>query len=94
MTAMVKYPRATYADYLAVEHNSEVRHEFVDGVIVAMAGGSFERRVKVYRRERGDWTSHSYRDGDQLALPRLDREILVDEIYDGIIAPGGPSLLR
>jgi Uma2 family endonuclease len=32
--------RATYADYLAAEQNSEVRHEFIDGVIVAMAGGS------------------------------------------------------
>src|SRR5438067_616516 len=32
--------RATYADYLATEQTSENRHEFIDGVIVAMAGGS------------------------------------------------------
>jgi Uma2 family endonuclease len=34
--------RASYADYLAAEQNSDCRHEFIDGVIVAMAGGSDE----------------------------------------------------
>jgi len=37
--------RATYADYLAVEQNSDHRHELVDGVIVAMAGGSAEHNA-------------------------------------------------
>jgi Uma2 family endonuclease len=37
--------RATYADYLAAEQNSSVRHEFIDGVIVAMAGGSDEHNA-------------------------------------------------
>ncbi|HEX3759537.1 MAG TPA: Uma2 family endonuclease [Kofleriaceae bacterium] len=37
--------RATYADYLAAEQNSECRHEFIDGVIVAMAGGSDEHNA-------------------------------------------------
>jgi Uma2 family endonuclease len=37
--------RATYADYLAVEQNSEIRHELIDGVIVAMAGGSVEHNA-------------------------------------------------
>jgi len=37
--------RATYADYLAEEQNSERRHEFIDGVIVAMAGGSDEHNA-------------------------------------------------
>ena len=32
----------TYADYLTTEQNSERRHEFIDGVIVAMVGGSDE----------------------------------------------------
>ena len=32
----------TYADYLAVEHNSPVRHEYLDGEIFAMAGGTPE----------------------------------------------------
>jgi Uma2 family endonuclease len=37
--------RATYGDYLAVEQASEHRHEFIDGVIVAMAGGSDEHNA-------------------------------------------------
>lgn len=37
--------RTTYADYLATEQNSERRHEFIDGVIVAMAGGSDEHNA-------------------------------------------------
>ena len=41
MKATLSLPhRATYADYLATEQSSERRHEFIDGVIVAMAGGS------------------------------------------------------
>jgi Uma2 family endonuclease len=37
--------RTTYADYLAAEHASVARHEFIDGVIVAMAGGSDEHNA-------------------------------------------------
>ncbi|HEU4729746.1 MAG TPA: Uma2 family endonuclease [Kofleriaceae bacterium] len=37
--------RTTYADYLAAEQHSERRHEFLDGVIVAMAGGSDEHNA-------------------------------------------------
>ncbi len=37
--------RATYGDYLAVEQNSGHRHELIDGVIVAMAGGSDEHNA-------------------------------------------------
>jgi Uma2 family endonuclease len=37
--------RATYGDFLAVEQSSERRHEFIDGVIVAMAGGSDEHNA-------------------------------------------------
>ena len=33
-------PRYTYAEYLAYERDSELKHEFDDGEIVAMAGGS------------------------------------------------------
>ncbi|HET7505641.1 MAG TPA: Uma2 family endonuclease [Kofleriaceae bacterium] len=43
MLANLRLPcRASYADYLAAEQTSECRHEFIDGVIVAMAGGSDE----------------------------------------------------
>jgi len=37
--------RASYADYLAAEQNSDFRHEFLDGVIVAMPESSFEHNA-------------------------------------------------
>ncbi len=37
--------RASYADYVAVEQGSEHKHEFFDGVIVAMAGGPDEHNA-------------------------------------------------
>jgi Uma2 family endonuclease len=44
--AILRLPRrASYADYLAVGQNSDHRHEFIDGVIIAMAGGSDEHNA-------------------------------------------------
>jgi Uma2 family endonuclease len=37
--------RATYADYLAADQDSPTRHEFLDGVIVSMAGGTHEHNA-------------------------------------------------
>jgi Uma2 family endonuclease len=37
--------RTGYADYLAAEQTSERRHELIEGVIVAMAGGSDEHNA-------------------------------------------------
>lgn len=46
MRALLRLPsRATYADYIAAEATSERRHEFLDGGIVAMAGGSDEHNA-------------------------------------------------
>lgn len=46
MQATLRLPRrATYADYLAVELHNPHRHELIDGVIVAMAGGSDEHNA-------------------------------------------------
>jgi Uma2 family endonuclease len=44
--ALLSLPqRATYADYLAAQQDSERRLELIDGVIVAMAGGSDEHNA-------------------------------------------------
>jgi Uma2 family endonuclease len=40
MSAPVRHHRYSFADYLAVEEMSVVKHEFLDGSIYAMAGGS------------------------------------------------------
>lgn len=34
--------RVSYAEYLAHEESSETKHEYVDGLVVAMAGGTLE----------------------------------------------------
>lgn len=44
--------RRTYADYLTAEQISEYRHEFFDGAIVAMAGGSDEHNAIAARLAR------------------------------------------
>jgi Uma2 family endonuclease len=44
--------RRTYADYLSAEQTSEYRHEFFDGAIVAMAGGSDEHNAIAARLAR------------------------------------------
>jgi Uma2 family endonuclease len=38
----VPQPRYSFAEYLLLEEGSTVRHEFVDGLILAMAGGTPE----------------------------------------------------
>jgi Uma2 family endonuclease len=46
MQVTLRLPRrASYADYLAVEQNSDYRHEFIDGVIVARVGSSCEHNA-------------------------------------------------
>jgi len=53
MEAILRLPRrASYADYLAAEQDSAHRHEFIDGVIVAMAGGPDEHNVIAGRLAR------------------------------------------
>jgi hypothetical protein len=38
--------RYSYAEYLALEGSSNVKHEFLDGQIYAMAGGTPEPRAE------------------------------------------------
>lgn len=42
MVSSVRLHRYTYRDYLALERGANVRHEFFDGEIYAMAGGTRE----------------------------------------------------
>lgn len=50
MRATLRLPRrASYAEYLSVEGLSELRHELLDGVIVAMAGGPPEHNALASR---------------------------------------------
>jgi Uma2 family endonuclease len=40
--ATAGHARYTYAQYVAVEEHSDIKHEFLDGAIYAMAGGTEE----------------------------------------------------
>jgi len=42
LTVMDDGPVQTIADYVLVEEHSEIKHEFIDGVIRAMSGGTLE----------------------------------------------------
>jgi len=53
-----------------------------------------QRRVKVYRRQGVDWQVATFTDGDSFSLPTLTAPIAVVELYDGILATDGRSLLR
>lgn len=41
--------RMSYAEYLELAERAEVRHEFIDGLVVAMAGGTIEHSRLVAR---------------------------------------------
>lgn len=58
--------RVSYAEYLAFERNAETKHEFVDGSVVAMAGGTPE---------------HS-RLAMSVGVALMNARLAVDAIYD------------
>ncbi len=84
--------RTTYADYLAAEQNSERRHEFIDGVIVAMAGGCDEHNAIAFRfatlfgmRMRGGY--HGFTADQRFWIPATAR----GRYSDGSIICGKPE---
>lgn len=93
MRAVLNLPRrTTYADYLAAEQNSERRHEFIDGVIVAMAGGSDEHNAIAARFSglfmmRLGGGSHSYSSDQRFWIAATAR----GRCSDGSIICGKPA---
>src|SRR5205823_3522572 len=45
MSPPVEKPRYSIDDYLRLERDSRERHEFIDGQILAMAGGSYNHSL-------------------------------------------------
>jgi Uma2 family endonuclease len=84
--------RASYVDYLIVEQNSEIRHEFIDGVLIAMAGGSDEHNAIAtrfttlfgVRVARG---CHAYNSDQRFLIPANGR----GRYSDGSIICGAPE---
>jgi len=72
--------RHTYAEYLALEAESEEKHEFLDGEIVAMSGGT--PVIETFtRQDDGSWTYRRHGPGDAFALDPIDAKIAVDEVF-------------
>lgn len=79
-------PRVTYAEYLALEANSEVRLEFVDGLVYAMAGGTPEHarlsmaigaELRTALRDRG---CVAYSSDLKLRIDATDRSTYADAV--------------
>jgi Uma2 family endonuclease len=49
MVASSRHPRYSYDQYLAYERDSELKHEYDDGEIIAMAGGSLRHSALALR---------------------------------------------
>ena len=65
-------------DYLAGEHGSAVRHEYVGGAVYAMA------EVTVFRRE-SQWQPEVFLKPHQdLALTSLDFSLPLKLVYEGV----------
>ena len=70
--ALVPQHRYTYAEYLAYERDSALKHEYVDGEILAMPGGS-RRHSATEQVDRGaKWK-------DYQLLPSLKEYVLVSQ---------------
>ena len=59
----------TYAEYVAIANDSELKYEYVAGEVVAMAGGN--------RR----WQLDEHVAGDRLRLESLAIDLAVDDLY-------------
>lgn len=82
--------RFSYEEYLDLEEAGPIKHEFLDGVVYAMSGGSPEhaavcanvaRRVDLWRRTKRGWTQLVAREGESIELDSLDCALSVDAIY-------------
>lgn len=69
-------PVVTYAEYLAREKSSEVRHEYLRGDVWAMAGGS-PRRTSVEKT----WVLSIFDAGEVVRLESLGVEFELDAVY-------------
>ena len=78
--------RYVYADYVAVERDSTIKHEFLDGEIYAMAGGSEEHSalaakvVSALEQATGDGPSPTLR--DYVVVSHRERRITVHSRRD------------
>lgn len=72
--------RFTFREYLRVDAESSVKHEFLDGMILAMVAHD-ERRIDVFSRNEGSWNLRTARAGERVALDGVGCVLDVDDVY-------------
>lgn len=75
-----RQPAMTYADYLAFEHESEVKHEFVNGQAFAMA----EEGENHTQGSRWQLVGAVFGKGGSLYLQSIDLVIALSAIYEDV----------
>ena len=86
MSTARRVHRYTYADYVAVEADSDIKHEFLDGEIPSLRDyivvSHRERRITVHSRTaEGSWVARTAIAGGRVSVPSVNAELSVDEIY-------------
>ena len=82
MDSPARHHRHTYGEYLALEEHANVRHEFFDGEIYAMAGGTPEHAAVCVNV----WTRSEIRSGS-IRLMSIDCTLEVADVYRDELAP-------
>lgn len=83
--------RLSYAEYLAIEATSGQKHELVDGVVVAMAGGTYAHGLVIANAIRALGNALAGRPcrvlspDNRLRIPgALDLTVQVDLLFEGL----------
>lgn len=82
MSALVHRVSYSYADYLALEASSNVKHEYFAGQIYGMAGGLPEHAALA-----DTWIETQAVDGDVIELGSVGARLDVRTLYDAIVEP-------
>ncbi len=76
---MFEYPKlVSISDYLAGEETSGIKHEYLGGIIHAMAGGSIYRR----KPEGGFGIEVHTGESATIPLPEIDTQLALAELFE------------
>ena len=74
IAARENFPKLTPKEYFAWEEKQLNKHEYIEGEIYAMSGGSVN----------GEWVITNYKDGDTIELKSINLSFAIAQIYQGL----------